>query len=177
MDRHFLTGEITVTDTDGLHQIDNMTHGAVNNELRNLMRWNYCGISRCNFILESKENEINFASKATVLAEAKFLRAFYYFELVKVFGDMPLIINKRIGNDEVLSSIRNPASVIHTYLNKIGGILKLKISSCPLVPFLEEVKTPLLSVFLSKIIPKSCSGEFRGYLKFSTFPHFLSPVL
>ena len=40
----------------------------VNNELRNLMRWNYCGISRCNFILESKENEINFASKATIIA-------------------------------------------------------------------------------------------------------------
>ena len=113
-----IAGGESVTDTEGLHQIDNMTHGAVNNELRNLMRWNYCGISRCNFILEPKENEINFASKATILAEAKFLRAFYYFELVKVFGDMPLIINKRIGNDEVLSSIRNTASEVYDQIEK-----------------------------------------------------------
>ena len=113
-----IAGGESVTDTEGLHQIDNMTHGAVNNELRNLMRWNYCGISRCNFILEPKENEINFASKSTILAEAKFLRAFYYFELVKVFGDMPLIINKRIGNDEVLSSIRNPASEVYDQIEK-----------------------------------------------------------
>ena len=60
-----IAGGESVTDTEGLHQIDNMTHGAVNNELRNLMRWNYCGIARCNFILEPKENEIEFASKST----------------------------------------------------------------------------------------------------------------
>tara|TARA_B100001287_G_scaffold55912_1_gene44376 strand:- start:7359 stop:8849 length:1491 start_codon:yes stop_codon:yes gene_type:complete len=113
-----IAGGESVTDTEGLHQIDNMTHGAVNNELRNLMRWNYCGIARCNFILEPKENEIEFASKATILAEAKFLRAFYYFELVKVFGDMPLIIDKRIGVEEVLEIERTPAVEVYDQIEK-----------------------------------------------------------
>jgi hypothetical protein len=113
-----IAGGESVTDTEGLHQIDNMTHGAVNNELRNLMRWNYCGIARCNFILEPKEVDIEFASKATIFAEAKFLRAFYYFELVKVFGDMPLIIDKRIGIEEVLASQRTPVNEVYDQIEK-----------------------------------------------------------
>jgi len=113
-----IAGGESVTDTEGLHQIDNMKHGAVNNELRNLMRWNYCGIARCNFILEPKENEIEFPSKATIIAEAKFLRAFYYFELVKVFGDVPLIIDKRIGVEEVLEIQRTPKIEVYDQIEE-----------------------------------------------------------
>jgi len=83
-----IAGGESVNDTEGLHQIDAMTHGGVNNELRNLFRWNYAGITRVNFIMEFKDN-IDFVGKEQILAEAKFLRAFYYFELVKVFGDVP----------------------------------------------------------------------------------------
>lgn len=113
-----IAGGESVTDTEGLHQIDNMTHGAVNIELRNLMRWNYCGITRCNFILEPKDVEVDFSSKATIMAEAKFLRAFYYFELVKVFGDVPLIIDKRLGVQEVTETTRTP---------KMKFMIKLKM--------------------------------------------------
>ena len=95
-----IAGGESVNDTEGLHQIDAMTHGGVNNELRNLFRWNYAGITRVNFIMEFKDN-IDFVGKEQILAEAKFLRAFYYFELVKVFGDVPLIIDKRLGAEEV----------------------------------------------------------------------------
>ena len=113
-----IAGGESVTDTEGLHQIDNMSHGAVNDELRSLMRWNYCGIARCNFILEPKDNEINFASKATILAEAKFLRAFYYFELVKVFGAVPLVIDKRLGVEEVNETQRNSASEVYAQIEE-----------------------------------------------------------
>src|SRR6187549_461385 len=40
-----IAGGESVTDTQGLHQIDAMTHNGVNNELRNLMRWMYTGIT------------------------------------------------------------------------------------------------------------------------------------
>ena len=49
-----IAGGESVNDSQGLHQIDNMTHGGVNNELRNLMRWNYTGITRVNYIMENK---------------------------------------------------------------------------------------------------------------------------
>ncbi|MBT5340519.1 MAG: RagB/SusD family nutrient uptake outer membrane protein, partial [Flavobacteriales bacterium] len=39
-----IAGGESVTDTEGLHQIEGMTHNAVNNELRSIFRWNYAGI-------------------------------------------------------------------------------------------------------------------------------------
>ncbi|MCZ8217262.1 MAG: RagB/SusD family nutrient uptake outer membrane protein, partial [Cyclobacteriaceae bacterium] len=47
-----IAGGESVTDSEGLHQIDNMTHGGVNAELRSLFRWMYAGIARVNYIFE-----------------------------------------------------------------------------------------------------------------------------
>ena len=113
-----IAGGESATDTEGLHQIEAMNHGAVNNELRSLMRFNYCGIARCNFLLEPKENEIDFLSKATILAEAKFLRAFYYFELVKFFGDIPLIVDQRLGVQQIKDLERTPVSEVYAQIEK-----------------------------------------------------------
>ena len=113
-----IAGGESVTDTEGLHQIENMTHGAVNDELRSVMRFNYCGIGRCNFILEPKQVEVDFPSKATILAEAKFLRAFYYFELVKFFGDIPLVVDQRLGVQQIQELERTPASEVYAQIEK-----------------------------------------------------------
>ncbi|MCF8408211.1 MAG: RagB/SusD family nutrient uptake outer membrane protein [Crocinitomicaceae bacterium] len=110
-----IAGGESVNDSQGLHQIDNMTHGGVNTELRNLMRWNYTGITRVNYIMENKNN-IDFTGKEQILAEAKFLRAFYYFELVKVFGDVPLIVDKRIGIEEARQLPRSPKSEVYAQI-------------------------------------------------------------
>jgi hypothetical protein len=112
-----IAGGESVNDSPGLHQIDNMTHGGVNNELRNVFRWNYTGLTRANYILENKDN-IDFPGKAHIIAEAKFLRAYYYFELVKFFGDVPLIIDKRIGIEEALQIARSPKSVVYEQIEK-----------------------------------------------------------
>lgn len=95
-----IAGGESFNDTQGLHQIDGMQHGAVNTELRNIFRWNYTGIARVNFIMEN-QNNIDFPGKEHILAEARFLRAFYYFELVKFFGGVPLIVDERLGIEEV----------------------------------------------------------------------------
>ncbi|MEY3100794.1 MAG: hypothetical protein RIS63_1698 [Bacteroidota bacterium] len=110
-----IAGGESVNDSKGLHDIDNMTHGGVNVELRNLFRWNYTGITRVNYILENQDN-IDFPGKAQLLAEAKFLRAYYYFELVKFFGDVPLIIDKRIGIEEARSIARSPKEEVYAQI-------------------------------------------------------------
>lgn len=110
-----IAGGESVNDTQGLHQIDNMSHGGVNNELRSIFRWNYTGITRVNYIMENKDN-IDFPGKSVLLAEAKFLRAYYYFELVKFFGDVPLIIDKRIGIEEAKDLPRSPASEVYAQI-------------------------------------------------------------
>ncbi|MFM7757743.1 MAG: RagB/SusD family nutrient uptake outer membrane protein [Crocinitomicaceae bacterium] len=110
-----IAGGESVNDSQGLHQIDNMTHGGVNNELRNIMRWNYTGITRVNYIMENKDN-IDFPEKQHILAEARFLRAYYYFELVKFFGDVPLIIDKRLGIEEAQQLPRAPKAEVYTQI-------------------------------------------------------------
>lgn len=112
-----IAGGESVTDTKGLHEIDNMSHVAVNQELRNVFRWNYAGITRVNFIMENK-NKIDFAGKDQILAQASFLRAFYYFELVKFFGDVPLIVDKRLGADEVTKVERAPKTAVYAQIEK-----------------------------------------------------------
>jgi len=53
------------------------------------------GISRCNTILDRIDaSELTDAQKKAVIAETKFLRAFYYFDLVREFGPVPLVINE-----------------------------------------------------------------------------------
>ncbi len=112
-----IAGGESVTDSEGLHQIDNMTHGGVNAELRSLFRWMYAGITRVNYIYEYKD-KINFTGKERILAEAAFLRAYYYFELVKFFGDVPLILDKRLGAQEVTSKPRTPKAQVYAQIEK-----------------------------------------------------------
>jgi starch-binding outer membrane protein, SusD/RagB family len=112
-----IAGGESVNDSQGLHQIDNMTHGGVNIELRNILRWNYAGLTRANYILEHKDN-IDFVGKNQILAEATFLRAYYYFELVKFFGDVPLIVDKRIGIDEAKKIDRTSKSEVYAQIEK-----------------------------------------------------------
>ena len=110
-----IAGGESVNDSQGLHQIDEMTHGGVNNDLRSLFRWNYAGLTRANYLLENQD-KIDFVGKDVIVGEAKFLRAYYYFELVKFFGDVPLIVDKRIGIEEALTLERTPASEVYAQI-------------------------------------------------------------
>lgn len=112
-----IAGGESVTDTDGLHQIDAMTHGGVNTELRNIWRWMYAGITRVNYIYEFKDN-LEFDGKDKVLAQAAFLRAYYYFELVKFFGDVPLILDKRLDLSAVSGLPRTPKADVYAQIEQ-----------------------------------------------------------
>ncbi|WKV11187.1 RagB/SusD family nutrient uptake outer membrane protein [Marivirga harenae] len=110
-----IAGGESVNDTRGLHEIETMTHGGVNEELRSVLRYNYAGITRVNYIFENQE-KIDFEGKDQILAEAYFLRAYYYFELTKFFGAVPLIIDRRIGIEEATSIERAAASDIYSQI-------------------------------------------------------------
>lgn len=107
-----IAGGESVTDTEGLHQIENMSHDATNQELRNVFRWNYAGITRANYILEH-ENKIDFEGKAEIIAQTKFLRGYYYFQLVKFFGDVPLVVDQRLGAEEVTETERTNKTTVY----------------------------------------------------------------
>ena len=69
---------------------------AENTLLLDFYRAQYIGISRCNRAIQDvakvpTDEFMNESQKARLIAEAKFLRAFYHFRLVRVFGRVPYV--------------------------------------------------------------------------------------
>ena len=55
-------------------------------------RYTYQGVFRCNLLIKNIiDSPIDATQKKIFIAEAKFLRGIYYFELVKNFGGVPLL--------------------------------------------------------------------------------------
>lgn len=85
-----------------------------------LARWNngYNAISRANIVLERIEPvEMDEQLKRRYIAEAKFLRAFIYFELVRTFGDIPLITRSLISDlNEAYDYGRDAASAVYAQI-------------------------------------------------------------
>lgn len=91
-----LCGGENANDVPGFQEIDDMRHGPVNSNLQDLWNWMYAGVNRCNYIFEF-ENKTNFENKDLVMGQAAFLRAYYFFELTKWFGDIPMPIDVRVS--------------------------------------------------------------------------------
>ena len=71
------------------------------NMFSDLWKINYKGIYRSNMLLESLP-QISFNSQQShdqVEGEARFLRAYFYFNLMKTFGHIPLITTSQSGNE------------------------------------------------------------------------------
>ncbi|WP_238531767.1 RagB/SusD family nutrient uptake outer membrane protein [Nitritalea halalkaliphila] len=94
-----------------------MNHGGINNELRDVMRFNYAGITRANFVFENQDR-LDFPAKERLLAEISFIRAYYYFTLTMYFGDMPLIIDRRISISEVTQLDRTPQAEVYAQIER-----------------------------------------------------------
>ncbi len=84
-----LCGGESANDVIGFQQIDDMIHTPVNSNLKDLWNWMFAGVNRANYILEFKD-KTDFEGKEQIIAEARFLRAYYHFELVKWFGGIPM---------------------------------------------------------------------------------------
>jgi starch-binding outer membrane protein, SusD/RagB family len=77
------------TDKD---QMDNLTYGPTTLSITEVWNGQYVGIGRCNQAIENVPKfDIPEADKNKLLGEAKFLRAWYYFNLVRIYGGVPLI--------------------------------------------------------------------------------------
>lgn len=112
-----LAGGESAVDVPGFQEIDDMTHTPVNQQLRDLWSWMYAGINRTNFMMEFQD-KVDFPNKNQILAQNRFLRAYYYFELVKFFGDVPLAEDKRIQFGQETSIDRAPVSDVYNLIER-----------------------------------------------------------
>ncbi|PKD21686.1 hypothetical protein APR41_01485 [Salegentibacter salinarum] len=84
-----LSGGESANDVIGFQQVDEMSHTPVNDNLDDVWDWNFAGVQRANYVLEF-EDKTDFEGRETIIAEVRFLRAYFTFELLKWFGPIPL---------------------------------------------------------------------------------------
>jgi starch-binding outer membrane protein, SusD/RagB family len=99
----------------GLVELDALTHTPRTDEINSFWKLQYSGITQCNLVLD-KIQTISFdkTMQNRIIGEALFLRAYYYFSLTQVFGDVPLFITT-IAPDK-LKAPRTPKADIYKQL-------------------------------------------------------------
>jgi len=95
-----------------------------------LWRKGYTGIYRSNLVLEKLEavEGLSDEFKARTIAEAKFLRAFFYFDLIRFFGNIPLIDKVLSGDSFYTQTQASPADIyafIESNLNDVRNTFEL----------------------------------------------------
>lgn len=99
-------------DVPGYQSVDDMIHNPVNAQLKQLWDWMFAGVQRANYILEFKD-KTDFEGKNQIIAQARFLRAYYHFELVKWFGGIPMKGDKRFAPGDEKSIPRSSVSEVY----------------------------------------------------------------
>ncbi|TPE44419.1 RagB/SusD family nutrient uptake outer membrane protein [Pontibacter mangrovi] len=78
-------------DAGFLDEYDNITYTATEGTLNGYWNGQYQGINLTNQVLSNVPDiDMDANEKARILAEAKFFRAYYYFNLVRTFGGVPI---------------------------------------------------------------------------------------
>lgn len=105
------------TDGAGIQGFSNYTLNA-NIVPRSFWSDHYQGIFRSNILLEKlPETEMDAAEKARFTAEAKALRAIYYFNLVRLFKNVPLLTSTLSAND-IYSVTQSTPAEVYTQIEK-----------------------------------------------------------
>jgi hypothetical protein len=99
-------------DVPGYQSVDDMIHTKNNVQIKQLWDWMFAGVQRANYILEFKD-KINFEGKNQIIGQARFLRAYYHFELVKWFGGIPMNGDKRFAPGDEKSIPRSSVSEVY----------------------------------------------------------------
>ena len=101
--------------------MDALTYNASTPSTSEIFAANYEGINRCNQALSiiPQLDKANPALRARLLGEAKFLRAFMYFTLVKTYGGVPIIDhlpNPSSEEDRIMQLTRKSSAEVYAYI-------------------------------------------------------------
>ncbi|WP_431244972.1 RagB/SusD family nutrient uptake outer membrane protein [Flavobacterium sp. P21] len=110
----------TGTDKDVL---DALTYNASNPSAESTFIANYDGINRCNQALAilPKLDKADANLRSRLAGEAKFLRAFMYFTLVKCYGGVPIVDHVPVPSsesDRVMQLTRKTAADVYAFIEK-----------------------------------------------------------
>jgi hypothetical protein len=128
-----VTGGENASDVLNLQQMDDYTTTTNNGHLEELWKVAYEGINRTNYLIKYRDANINginvdFSTKNALYGEIYFLRAYYYFSLVRLFGDVVLFTDRKLGVADFGTLQRSPKAEIYA---QIEEDLNAAISALP----------------------------------------------
>ena len=115
--------------------IDNFNTNSNNTYVEGLWKGYYAGISRTNVAIGSLSQAVSSLGTATITeqtAEMRFLRAYFYFNLVRMFGGVPIVLTVPTGPLNQDSSFYYRASVSDVYNKAIIPDLQFAITNLPI---------------------------------------------
>ncbi|MEL7120617.1 MAG: RagB/SusD family nutrient uptake outer membrane protein [Bacteroidota bacterium] len=125
--------EVPANDGGRYGQMDEFTVIPSNEVITGIWKDSYIGIQRANIIL-NRINDISFTeiiTKNARIGEMKFIRALLYFNLVRIYGDVPLVTEETVDPTEYFGQGRTAASEV--YLQVEEDLLEA-IKLLPIVP-------------------------------------------
>ena len=174
-----LSSDDAYTDDHGTGSYDQFEiaqHRPNNSEV--LSAWNqfYSAITRMNKVIERAE-DLSFAEKESYIAEMKFLRALYYFNMAQMWGGVPLVIayisisdaytTGRASMEEMYAQIIEDLQYGIQYLPDIG---KERAKG---VPTKGSAYALLGKVYLTKGDKANAAGALQNiYGKYSLTPSY-----
>lgn len=122
-------------DGKGQDELNNFIAPSTNPLVHSLWLKNYTGIYRANLLLEKIDGiDASDEVKSRIIAECKFFRAYFYFELVKFFENIPLLTATISGPSEYSQTQNTPQEVY----SQVGQDLVDAIEYLPEVISLSE---------------------------------------
>lgn len=176
-----VSGGENATDQIGFQQIDDYQIAANNGNLTEIWKSCYEGINRVNYLEENKA-KLNFTGKDALYGEIYFLRAYYYFELVRFFGGVPVFIDKRLSvsdskgltratkqqvYDQIVSDLTKAIAVLPTTNIQKGRVTKYAAQALLGKAYLYQSKFTEAAAMLENVV----NGPF------SLLPNFANVFL
>lgn len=128
-----VAGGENASDVANIQQLDDYTTTTNNGHLEELWKVAYEGINRVNYLVQYRDKNIsgetiNFTGKDAMYGELYFLRAYYYFNLTRLFGDVVLFTDRKLSVADFGTLQRSPKAEVYA---QIESDLKAAIAVLP----------------------------------------------
>jgi hypothetical protein len=146
---------------DGIETVDlaNFAATSTNGAALDIWRGPYPGILRCNLVLQRLPSiDMDDALRTRIMGEAYFLRAHYYFILVRIFGDVPLQTEPLVAGSD-LNQARTPKAQVYEQI----------ISDCENAIEMLPVKSEYSSTDLGRACKEAAEAQLaKVYMTLGT---------
>jgi len=97
--------------------------------VKDIWAWGYGGINTCNRLLSLFDASPNSAAKTTALAEVKTMRAFFYFMMLDLYGNIPLVQKFPVTDLPTTAARADVFNFIEAELKSVYPSLPVKTSA------------------------------------------------